>query len=123
MARLLIANRTVSKAKDLAQRFAGTSASGYDTLEGERFDVVVNATSAGLADAAPPLPEGILNPSTLAYDMVYCRDTPFLAAARRAGARACDGIGMLVEQAAESFFLWRGVRPQTRPVLEKLRGS
>ena len=55
--------------------------------------------------------------------MVYGRDTPFLAAARRAGARACDGLGMLVEQAAESFFVWRGVRPATRPVLEKLRGS
>jgi shikimate dehydrogenase len=59
----------------------------------------------------------------LAYDMVYGRETPFLAAARAAGARASDGLGMLVEQAAESFFVWRGVHPATRPVLEKLRGA
>jgi shikimate dehydrogenase len=84
---------------------------------------VINATSAGLTGAAPPLPEGLLSKSTLAYEMVYGRETPFLAAARRAGAPACDGLGMLVEQAAESFFLWRGVRPATRPVLAKLRGS
>jgi shikimate dehydrogenase len=122
-ARLAIANRTESKARALAERFPGISACGYDALAGERFDIVINATSAGLAGAAPPLPEGLLGKSVLAYDMVYGRDTPFLAAARKAGARACDGLGMLVEQAAESFFIWRGVRPATRAVLAKLRGS
>jgi shikimate dehydrogenase len=96
---------------------------GYGALAGERFDVVINATSAGLAGTAPPLPEGLLERSALAYDMVYGRDTPFLAAARRAGARACDGLGMLVEQAAESFLIWRGMRPATGPVLARLRGS
>jgi shikimate dehydrogenase len=121
-ARVVIANRTVSKAQALAARFPGASASDYDALEA-RFDLVINATSAGLADEAPPLPAGILRSGVLAYDMVYGRETPFLTAARRAGARACDGLGMLVEQAAESFFLWRGVRPQTRAVLEKLRGA
>jgi shikimate dehydrogenase len=65
----------------------------------------------------------VLGRHTLAYDMVYGRETPFLAAARRAGARSADGLGMLVEQAAESFFVWRGVFPATRPVLEKLRGA
>jgi shikimate dehydrogenase len=121
--RVVIANRTVSKAKRLAERFAGASARGYDSLAGESFDLIINATSAGLADQAPPLASGLLRSGVLAYDMVYGRETPFLAAARRAGARTCDGLGMLVEQAAESFFIWRGVRPQTGPVLEKLRGA
>jgi len=65
----------------------------------------------------------VLGGRTLAYDMVYGRDTPFLAAARAAGARASDGLGMLVEQAAESFFIWRGVRPETAGVLARLRGG
>jgi shikimate dehydrogenase len=121
-ARVVIANRTVSKAQALAARFSGASACDYDRLEAQ-FDLVINATSAGLADEAPPLPPGVLRSGVLAYDMVYGRETPFLTAARRAGARTCDGLGMLVEQAAESFFLWRGVRPHTRPVLEKLRGA
>jgi len=121
--RVVIANRTVSKASALAARFPGASACAYDALPGEAFDLVINATSAGLSDQAPPLPPGLLRSGMLAYDMVYGRETPFLAAAKRAGARTCDGLGMLVEQAAESFFLWRGVRPQTRPVLEKLRGA
>jgi shikimate dehydrogenase len=123
VARLVIANRTVPKAQALAERFAGALACGYDALGGEPFDVVINATSAGLTDEAPPLPQDLLGKGMLAYEMVYGRETPFLAAARRAGARACDGLGMLVEQAAESFFIWRGVRPRTRPVLAKLRGS
>ena len=122
VARLVIANRTVSKAKPLAERFAGVSTCGYDALADELFDLVINATSAGLADESPPLPKEVLGKGIVAYDMVYGRETPFLAAARRAGARACDGLGMLVEQAAESFFIWRGVRPQTHPVLAKLRG-
>jgi shikimate dehydrogenase len=122
-ARLMVANRTVPKARALAECFPGVSACGYDALAGERFDIVINATSAGLEGAAPALPEGLLRNGVLAYDMVYGRDTPFLAAARNAGARACDGLGMLVEQAAESFFIWRGVLPATRPVLAKLRGS
>ena len=120
--RLVIANRTASKATALAARFPGASGQGYDGLTGD-FDLVINATSAGLAGEAPPLPPGLLRGGVLAYDMVYGRETPFLAAARRAGARVSDGLGMLVEQAAESFFIWRGVRPQTRPVLDALRGS
>jgi len=119
--RLVIANRTEQKAHALAALYAGVSARGLGALAGESFDIAINATSAGLAGAAPALPAGLLGRGVLAYDMVYGRDTPFLAAARKAGARTSDGLGMLVEQAAESFFLWRGVRPQTRPVLEKLR--
>jgi len=117
---LVIANRTPERAAALAARFPGVRGCGYETV-GTRFDIVVNATSAGLQGAAPPLPSGVLGPGVVAYEMVYGRDTPFLAAARAAGARACDGLGMLVEQAAESFFLWRGVRPATAPVLERLR--
>lgn len=121
--RIVIANRTVSRAKALAERFAGAWGCGYGAVPREPFDLVINATSAGLSDEAPPLPPGVLGKDVLAYDMVYGRDTPFLAAARRAGARTCDGLGMLVEQAAESFFIWRGVRPQTRALLETLRGA
>jgi shikimate dehydrogenase len=123
VARLAIANRTASKAQALAARFPPARAVGFETLGGERFDIIVNATSAGLADEAAPLPAAVFRPGALAYDMVYGRDTPFLAAARSAGARTSDGFGMLVEQAAESFYVWRGVRPVTRPVLEKLRGA
>jgi shikimate dehydrogenase len=121
--RLVIANRTVPKATALAERFAGISASSYEALAGEAFDVVINATSAGLSDESPLIPPSVIHRKTLAYEMVYGRDTPFLAAARRAGARVSDGLGMLVEQAAESFFLWRGVRPPTRPILASLRGA
>ena len=121
--RLVIANRTVHKARELAERFAPATACGYAELAGERFDVVVNATSAGLQDAVLPLPPALFSPGVLAYEMVYGRNSAFLAAARGRGARACDGLGMLVEQAAESFFLWRGVRPDTRAVLAELRGA
>ncbi len=123
ISRLVIANRTLAKAQALAARFPGASACGYDALAGEGFDLVINATSAGLSGDGPSLPSGILGPGMLAYDMVYGRDTPFLAAARAAGARPCDGLGMLVEQAAESFFVWRGVRPDARAVLAKLRAA
>lgn len=123
VARLVLANRTLDKARALAARFPGARACGYGELAGERFDVVINATSAGLQDAALPLPAGVFANGALGYEMVYGRDTPFLAVARAAGARARDGLGMLVEQAAESFRVWRGVRPQTGPVLEALRAN
>jgi shikimate dehydrogenase len=123
VARLVIANRTEAKARALAARFPTVIASGYAALAGESFDLAVNATSAGLAGQSPQLPAGILRRGLLAYDMVYGRETPFLAAARAVGARACDGLGMLVEQAAESFLVWRGMRPDTHPVLARLRAA
>jgi shikimate dehydrogenase len=119
--RLVVANRTGAKARSLAQRYGAAAGGGYEDFAGERFDVLINATSAGLADEAPPLSAGAFAPGALGYDMVYGRDTPFLAAARAAGAAASDGTGMLVEQAAESFLLWRGLRPDTAPVLAALR--
>jgi len=121
---LVIANRNVDKARVLAGRFPGVSACGYADLAGEHFDLVINATSAGLVDSALPLPKEIFRPGSLAYDMVYGRDTAFMRQARADGAaRIADGVGMLVEQAAESFFLWRGVRPDTAPVLSALRAA
>jgi shikimate dehydrogenase len=129
-ATLVVANRTPDKAVDLATRFAGlfpaapeVTGAGYAELEGREFDLVINATSAGLSGEMPALPAGVFAPGALAYDMVYGKDTPFLALAARAGARAADGLGMLVEQAAESFYLWRGMRPDTAPVIELLRGT
>jgi shikimate dehydrogenase len=124
-AALHVANRTAAKALALAQDFAvgALSASGFAELEGRVFDLVINATAASLGGAALALPAGLWAPGALAYDMMYGGgDTPFLAQARAAGAGAlADGLGMLVEQAAEAFFVWRGVRPQTAPVLASLR--
>lgn len=126
---LVVANRTPEKAAALVKHFAtlvkfaahGVVAKSYDALAGASFDIVVNATSAGLADAMPPLPRGLFAPGALAYDMVYGRRTPFMRFAMDEGARVADGLGMLVEQAAESFFIWRGVRPATKPVIDWLR--
>jgi shikimate dehydrogenase len=86
------------------------------------FDVVINGTSAGLTDEMPDIPASIFSAETLAYDMVYGKHpTRFMQFAHQQGAQARDGLGMLVEQAAESFFVWRGVRPETAPVLAALR--
>lgn len=119
-ASIVIANRTLPRAQALAARIPGVSACAFDALADRSFDLVINATSAGLSGELPPLPRGLWRPGALAYDMVYGRDTEFLAMARQAGAAASDGTGMLVEQAAESFLLWRGRRPDTRAVLAAL---
>ena len=123
---LTIVNRTLQKAQDLAQHFAAHGplrASDYAGLAGDRYDLVINATASSLNDELPPLPPRILAPGALAYDMMYGKGlTPFLAFAEANHAQTlADGLGMLVEQAAESFFVWRGVRPQTQPVIEQLR--
>ncbi|MDO9466374.1 MAG: shikimate dehydrogenase [Thiobacillus sp.] len=120
-AALVIANRTVSRAQDLAALFGrGVSACGFDAADAP-FDLVINATSASLAGALPPLSPRVFTAATLAYDMMYGRDTPFLDFARSHGAATADGLGMLVEQAAEAFYLWRSVRPDTAPVIAALR--
>jgi len=120
-AALRIANRTAARARQLAARFPGVQAGSYEALAGAAFDLVINATSAGMSDEAPPLPPGVFAPGAFAYEMIYGRDTPFLAMARAAGAATGDGLGMLVEQAAEAFLFWRGMRPETAPVLAALR--
>jgi len=125
-ATLLIVNRTVAKAHALARQFEAhgpVRAGAYADLAGRSFDALINATSASLSGDALPLPPGLYAHGALAYDMVYGdAPTPFLVAAHAAGAATlADGLGMLVAQAAESFLLWRGVRPDTRPVIEALR--
>ena len=126
---LCVVNRTVDKATGLVASFHDQGAHpdalrgcGYDALVGRRFDLVINATSASLTADLPPLPATVFTPDTLAYDMVYGKGmTPFLRLAQEAGVRAlADGVGMLVEQAAEAFAWWRGVRPDTRDVIRQL---
>ncbi len=125
-AALVIANRTEDKARQLAAEFSSraekVSGCGFADLSGHGFDLVINATSASLSGASLALPRCVFGPGSLAYDMVYGRPTPFLRQAREGGAaQVTDGLGMLVEQAAESFLLWRGLRPDTAPVLAELR--
>jgi len=123
---LVIANRTPERAVDLAAEFAdlGTvQGCGFDALENLQFDVLINATAASLQGDLPPLPEGIVAEGACAYDMMYgARPTAFMKWAQWQGAeKVSDGLGMLVEQAAESFCIWRGVRPETAPVIAQLR--
>lgn len=122
---LVVANRTVAKARALGERFAAfpnLATGGYSDVGEDRFDVVVNATSASLRGELPAVPRTAFTEGCLAYDLVYGKGaTPFLSLARDAGAgRVADGIGMLVEQAAEAFVWWRGVRPETRTLIDRL---
>ena len=128
-AALVVANRTPAKAQQMIERFAAgaaqlgvsLSATALET-PGADLDVLVNATAASLQAAVPPLPAGTLKPGALALDMMYGAATlPFLRWARAQGAVARDGLGMLVEQASEAYFVWLGVRPDTAQVLAALR--
>jgi shikimate dehydrogenase len=123
--KIVIANRTVAKALEIARRLAVTTieACGYDALADRDFELVLNATSAGLDDETPPVAKSVFRKGALAYDLIYGRDTPFLALARGCGAATADGTGMLVEQAADSFSLWRGIRPPTARVIAALRAG
>lgn len=127
-----VANRTPAKAETLAALFAGEGdvrACALATLAGpaagdQAFDIIINATSASLQGERVSLAAGWFHADTAAYDMMYGRDTPFLAWAREQGlARRRDGLGMLVEQAAEAFFIWRQVRPRTAELLATLRAE
>jgi len=125
---LWIANRTIERAEQLALDFKALgqiNAMGYMALEGFAFDLILNATSASLSGALPPLPAGLLAPGGSCYDLAYGKEpTPFVHWGREQGASlSADGIGMLVEQAAEAFHIWRGVFPETRPVIEALAGG
>jgi shikimate dehydrogenase len=125
-AAVTIVNRTLIRAQALAHQFAAWGecrAVSYADLGADSFDIVINATPTSLNDEMPPLPHGVFGPRSLAYDMVYSKGlTPFLrrAQAENAGMLA-DGLGMLVEQAAESYAIWRGVHPATHKVTHMLR--
>jgi len=125
-AHVLIANRTASKAHDLALEFqplGEISGTGLAALQSQNFDIIVNATSAGLNDEIPDIPDTLLRPDGICYDLMYAdQATAFMRWGQQHQARlSLDGLGMLVEQAAESFFLWRGVRPSTAPVIKMLQ--
>jgi len=125
-AQLVIANRTVEKALGLALRFndlGSVSACGFTELAGRRFDLIINATAAGLQAAVPSLPGDVLATEGWCYDLMYGQEpTAFVRWGREQGAvQSLDGLGMLVEQAAESFHLWRGVWPETAAVIAALR--
>ena len=125
---LVVANRTLEKAEALAELFAElgpVSGQPFEALPGRQFDLIINGTSASLSGDLPPLPSHILSNEGSAYDMMYgAEPTPFMRwAAAEAAWAVSDGLGMLVEQAAESFCIWRGVRPDTRPIIELIRQS
>ncbi len=130
--RLVISNRSLDKAQQMLDKAiaAGSvesstqlQALSFADLAGSQFDVVINATSAGLQGAALPLPADIFARQALAYDMMYGRETPFMRLAREQSAIVADGLGMLIEQAAEAFYIWHHVRPDTAAVLTAMRNG
>ena len=125
-AEFLIVNRTAERAEGLAEEFGelgNLQGGGFERMAGRQFDIVINATSASLAGDLPPLPEDLLTERSCCYDMMYGSEpTVFMRwSAQNTASAVADGLGMLVEQAAESFYLWRGRRPQTGPVISDLR--
>ncbi|TAL47650.1 MAG: shikimate dehydrogenase [Methylovulum sp.] len=125
---LVIANRTIDKAVNLASEFhdkGRVSGCGFAALNKQQFDLILNATSASLSDSVPPLPEHLLAENGICYDLAYGNQpTPFVRwGIEHHAAKSLDGLGMLVEQAAEAFFIWRGVRPDTQAVIEVLNAE
>jgi shikimate dehydrogenase len=123
-----LANRNEARAIELAKEFAtlgNVRGCGFGDITERHFDLILNATSASLQDLVPPVPRKAIEPTTLCYDMAYGKgDTAFTRWAKSEGAgRSESGWGMLVEQAAESFYLWRGIRPDTKPVLEAVQSK
>ena len=125
---LLIVNRTIAKADEIAAEFAelgNVSSCEYAALAGQRFDLIINATSASLNAELPPLTDGLLAENGSCYDLAYGnRPTAFVGWGRRQqAANSLDGLGMLVEQAAEAFFIWRGIRPHTTEIIALLNAE
>lgn len=122
---IVIANRTVDKAINLAGEFSAKgliTGCGFSDLKNRQFDLIINATSTSLSGQLPPLPEALLAKNGICYDLAYSNEpTVFVQWGQQNQAlKSLDGLGMLVEQAAEAFFIWRGIRPKTRPVIELL---
>ena len=127
-ATLVIVNRTPDRAHDLAQVFSeqgNVSGVGFDDLGDQSFDLIINATAASLQGEVPPLPDTVCASDCWCYDMMYSAEpTPFVLWGEEHNAgKSVDGLGMLVEQAAESFFLWRGVQPETTSVIQSIRDA
>ncbi|MCP8688283.1 shikimate dehydrogenase [Marinobacterium sedimentorum] len=125
---LVIANRTPAKATELAALFADlgpVQGCGFGDLAGQSFDLIINGTAASLQGEVPPLPAGVLASAGWCYDMMYSADVTVFGrwAQQQGAAKVLDGLGMLVEQAAESFRIWRGVKPETRCLVDTLRDS
>jgi shikimate dehydrogenase len=126
---LVITNRTLDKALTMVKKIeaqgdyqlVSVNAYAFDDLHDQAFDVVINATSAGLSDSVLAIPNTIFAHNALAYDMMYGRITPFMQLAKQQGASVVDGLGMLVEQAAEAFYVWRGIRPTTTDMMASIR--
>ena len=128
---VIISNRTFSKANEAAKvlsnlidtsnRNTVCMAVPLEDLGDTEFDVIINSTSTGLSDTPLPIPNAVFAKNSLAYEMMYGRETLFMAQARANGAHVADGLGMLVEQAAEAFYIWRGMLPETAPVIAILR--
>ncbi len=126
---LVIANRNANKAFAMAEKaqsqpvfsHISITGQGFENLETQAFDMIINATSAGLSDSALPISHAIFSKGGLAYDMMYGRETPFMKEARAHNMIVADGLGMLVEQAAEAFYIWHGVRPETRSVMNMIK--
>jgi shikimate dehydrogenase len=126
--KVVIANRTVSKAEEIVEMYPNVDnlfVSSYADLYGQSFDLIINGTSASLAGAIPPIPDKVVTNISCVYDMMYSSEpTPFLVWAQSQGAtHLVDGLGMLVGQAAESFDLWRGIKPETDAVIRALRNK
>lgn len=125
---IVIANRTIDKAVNLAAEFqdkGSITGCGFSDLKNRQFDLLINATSASLSGQLPPLPEDLLAKNGVCYDLAYSKEpTVFVRwGLDKQALKSLDGLGMLVEQAAEAFFIWRGVRPKTRPVIESLNSE
>lgn len=125
---LVIANRSLGKAIKMVEKvetrgdflLVSVNAQTFDALQGQSFDIVINATSTGISDTQLPLPNGLLADGALAYDMMYGKETPFMRYALAQGAtKVVGGLGMLIEQAAEAFYVWRGVRPDSAALIKQ----
>jgi shikimate dehydrogenase len=125
---IVIANRTIDKAINLSAEFhhkGSIAGCGFNDLKNQQFDLIINATSTSLSGQLPPLPEALLAEKGVCYDLAYSNEpTVFVRwGLKNHAVKSLDGLGMLVEQAAEAFFIWRGIRPKTKPVIELLNSE